>query len=118
MKNTSNIFVFVTLIHLLACLPFLLQAQKNKEEYDQKVADKLATMDLSGVKNGFLLNKGVFSANKGAKNTTKRVKIDLHHTMYSKIVLNFVKIVIDSKQNPKQQIMATQNTTSADKPLF
>jgi hypothetical protein len=60
MKNTSNIFAFVTLIHLLTCVPFLLQAQKSKEEYDQKVADKLATMDLAGVKNGFLLNKGVF----------------------------------------------------------
>jgi hypothetical protein len=70
MKNISRVF---TLVYLLIGISFLLQAQKSKEGYEQKVADKLATMDLSGVKNGFLLNEG-------AKNATKRAKIDFNHT--------------------------------------
>ena len=43
-------------------LPFLSLGQsKEKEEAERQMAQKLATLDLSGFKTDFLLNKGVFT---------------------------------------------------------
>ncbi|TAE97421.1 MAG: hypothetical protein EAZ80_07460, partial [Runella slithyformis] len=46
----------------LATLPFWSLVQtKEKEEAARQVEQKLATLDLSGLKTDFLLNKGVFT---------------------------------------------------------
>jgi hypothetical protein len=39
----------------------ILGQQKEKDEADKQVAQKLTTLDLSDLKTNFLLNKGVFT---------------------------------------------------------
>jgi hypothetical protein len=113
MKNISRIFAFV---YLLTCMPFLLQAQKSKEEYDQKVAAKLATMDLSGVKNGFLLNKGVFSANEIAdyRKLPRTPKGDIAQTTTAEEWRNLYQRLITADLRDKEKLPALAIFTETD----
>jgi hypothetical protein len=51
---------FAALYMAIFCSIQVFGQQKEKEAYQQEVAQKLSMMDLSGIKTNFLLNKGLF----------------------------------------------------------
>ena len=64
MKNPCTAVPQSRLCYLLALIFILLTpafGQKDDEEYKKKIDDKLATLDLTGIKTTSFLNKGVFS---------------------------------------------------------